>query len=57
MAVDQRAPRHDVIDEPVAVDVLDVGAGRAADEQRGRANRREGANGTVDAARQDLLRA
>ena len=34
VTVDERTPRHDVVDEPVAVDVLDVRARRAPDEQR-----------------------
>ena len=54
VAVDERSPRHHVVDEPVAVDVLDAGAGRAPDEQRRRADRLEGAHRTVDAPGKDL---
>ena len=52
--VDERSPRHHVVDEAIAVDVLDHGAGRAPDEQRDATDGLESANGTVDAARQNL---
>src|SRR5207237_4403374 len=48
--VNQRAPRHHVVDKGVAVDVRETGAGGAADEEWRAAHRLEGANGTIDAA-------
>ena len=57
VAVNQGTPRHHVVDERVAVDVLDAGARRAADEQGRCADGLERPNGTVDTARQQRLRA
>jgi hypothetical protein len=48
--VDERPPRHHVVDEAVAVHVFEHGAGGAPDEARRAAHRLEGANGTVHAA-------
>ena len=55
VAVDQRPPRHHVVDEAVAVDVLSRRAAPRADEQRRAADGLKRANGTVDAAGKDLL--
>ena len=55
VAVDERSPRHHIIDVAIAVDVLDVRASGAANEQRGCADALEGAHGTVDATGQNLL--
>src|SRR5688572_20629909 len=52
--MDQWSPRHDVVDVAIAVDVLDRGARRAGDESRRAADTLEGADGAVDAARQDV---
>ena len=57
VAVDQRAPRADVVDVRVAVDVHDLGALGALDEDRVAADRPHRAHGRVHAARQDVLRA
>src|SRR5204862_4983050 len=55
--VNQRAPRHHVVDKGVAVDVRETAAGGAADEERRAAHRLEGANGAIDAAGENLQRA
>ena len=57
VAVDERSPRHHVVDVAVAVDVFERRAGRAANEERRRADRLEGADGAVDAAGQNPLSA
>jgi hypothetical protein len=57
MAVDQRAPRHHVVDELVAVDVHEAGAVRPLDEERRGADGFERAYRAVHAAREDQLRA
>ncbi len=54
MAVNQRPPGHHVVDEAVAVHVLDGGAGRPLDEQRNAADGLEGADRAVDAAGKNL---
>ncbi len=56
VAVDQRAPRADVVDVDVAVDVDDLGAGGAIDEDRVAPDRAHGADGRVDPAREDVQR-
>src|SRR5262249_28865611 len=53
VAVDERPPRHHVVDVLVAVGVVDPRAFRAADEKRRAAYRFERANRTVDAAGED----
>ena len=53
VAVNQRAPGHHVVDVGVAVDILELRAASAHDEQRRRADRFERAHRAVDAARQD----
>ena len=52
--MDERSPRHDVVDEAVAVDVLHDGAGRTPNEERGPAYGLERAHGAVYATGQDL---
>src|SRR6476469_1493425 len=47
-AMDQGAPRHDVVDIGVAVHIFDAGAAGARDEQRRAAHGLEGANRAVD---------
>src|SRR5207249_5152752 len=54
MAVDERSPRHDVIDVLVTVDILETRPVGAADEERVGTDRLERADGTVDAARKDV---
>ena len=56
VAVDERAPRHYVIDIGVAVRVFDPGAARARDEERRAADRLERADGTIDPTGQDAGR-
>jgi hypothetical protein len=51
--VDQRSPRHHVVDEAVPIDVFEDGAGAAPDEERRSAHRRERADRTVDATGQN----
>ena len=53
MAVDQRAPRHHVVDVLVAVRIFDRGAAAADDEQRRGANRLERPYRAVDTSGQD----
>ena len=55
VAVDERPPRHDVVDVVIAVDILDIGAATTADEERRGADRLERTNRAVDATGQDLL--
>ena len=55
--VDQGPPRADVVDEAIAVDVDQLGALAAVDEDRGAADRSHRAHGRVDAAGQHLQRA
>ena len=55
VSVNERPPRHHVVDEAVAVDVLEVRPLGSFDEQRRGADRLEGADGAVDAAGQDFL--
>ena len=50
MAVNQRAPRHHVVDVGVAVDIANRCPGGAADEQRRPADCLKGTDGAVDAA-------
>ena len=57
VAVDQRPPRADVVDEAVAVDVDQLGALAAVDEDRVAADRAHRAHGRVDAAGQARERA
>src|SRR5688572_15385004 len=57
MAVDQRAPRHHVVDEAITVDVLDDGTRRTPDEERRSADRLERPDRTVDPAREHVARA
>jgi hypothetical protein len=57
VAVDQRPPRHHVIDVGAAVDVGDRGAPGAGDEAGRAADRLEGAHRAVDAAGNHRLRA
>ena len=52
--VNQRAPRHHVVDVRASVDVGDARARCAANEQRRAADGLEGANGAVDAAGRSL---
>jgi hypothetical protein len=52
VAVNQRPPRHHVVDEGVAVDIFEDGAGAASNEQRRPANRLKRAHGAVDPAGQ-----
>ena len=54
MAVYERAPRHHVVDEAIAVDVFDEGARAASNEMRRAADALKRANRTVDAAGKDL---
>src|SRR6188508_924714 len=54
VAVNQRPPRHHVVDEAVAVDVLNDRARAALDEQRRSADGVKGANRAVNSAGQDL---
>jgi hypothetical protein len=56
MAVDERTPRHHVVDELVAVDVPEARTAGSRDEERRGADRLEGANRTIDAAGQQLDR-
>jgi hypothetical protein len=56
MAVDERPPRHHVVDEPVAVDVLERRSGCATDEERRAADGLKGADGAVDATGEHLNR-
>ena len=51
--VDQRSPRHHVVDVVVAVDVLDSGAAAPRNEERRPADRLEGPDRTVDSAGKD----
>jgi len=53
--VNQRSPRHDVIDEGSAIRIDDACAGRALDEEGSAADCLIGSDGTVDAAWEDLL--
>ncbi len=55
VADDHRAPGTDVVDVAVAVDVVQVGAIGAFDEERLAADRLERAHRRIDAARQQLL--
>ena len=55
VAVNERPPRHHVVDEPVAVDVFDARTRRATDEQGRRADSLERADRAVDAARENAL--
>ena len=57
VAVDQRAPRADPVDVAVAVDVEDLGARAALDEERVAADRAHRADRRVHAAGQDVQRA
>jgi hypothetical protein len=57
VAVKQRAPRHHVIDEAIAVDVLDGRARGASNEQRRTPDGLERPNRAIDAAGEDLGRA
>ena len=56
VAEDQRPPGADVVDVAVAVDVVEIGALAALDEQRLPAHRAEGAHGRIDAAREQVQR-
>ncbi len=58
MAEDQRPPRLHPVEQAPALDRLEVGAAAAHDEERLLdADRAHRADGRVDAARDDLLRA
>ena len=57
MPEDQRPPRAHVVDVPVPVDVLDLGAGAGPYEERLAPDRAHRAHRAVDAARDDLRRA
>src|SRR5581483_10243270 len=57
MTVDERAPRHHVVDIFTAVGILDPRSRGPANEQRVAADRLERAHRTIDAARQNLTRA
>ena len=56
VAQQQRAPRADVVDVLVAVDVEDVAALAARDEERIAAHAAKGAHRRIDAAGNDVLR-
>ena len=56
MAQDQRPPGADVVDVTLSVGIGDAAPVPAHDEGRGSPDWPEGANGRVDAARNDLLR-
>ena len=56
VAEDQRAPREDVVDVAVAVDVDEVRALAALDEERRAADRAERAHRRADAAREEIER-
>ena len=56
VAEDQRPPREDVVDVAVPVDVDEVRALAAVDEERRAADRLERAHGRADAARQQVER-
>ena len=56
VAVDQRAPRADVVDVDVAVDVGELGAGGALDEDRVAPDRAHRAHGRVHAAGEHVQR-
>ena len=56
VSMDERPPRHHVVDERVAVDVFDPRAGGAADEERRRVNGLERADRAVHAPWEDALR-
>jgi hypothetical protein len=56
VADDGRAPRADVVNELVAVDVDALGAGDVVEDDRLAANGLEGADGGVDAAGEEVLR-
>ena len=53
---DQRAPREHVVDVAVPVDVDEIGALAAIDEERRAAHRLERTDGRADAARQEIER-
>jgi hypothetical protein len=53
MSVNERSPRHHVVDEPVAVDVFERRACRPPDEQRRAANGLERPHRAIDAAGKD----
>ena len=55
VAMNQRTPGHYVIDELVAVDILDPAAVAPRDEERSGADRFECPNRAVDAPRKELL--
>src|SRR5688572_14838414 len=54
VAGDHRSPRADVVDVALALDVPEMRAGRAGEEQRRAADRAERAHRRVDAARDQL---
>ena len=56
MTEDQRAPREDVVDVAIAVDVDEVRALAALDEERRAADRAEGAHRRADSAREEIER-
>ena len=56
VAVNERPPRHHVVDEAIAVDVFDDRARPTADEERRSADGLKRANRTVNAAGKDLTR-
>src|ERR687896_645082 len=55
VAMDERPPRHHVIDVCTAVDIGDVGTRCTSNEKRRSADRFESAYGAADAAGEDLL--
>jgi hypothetical protein len=53
MAEDQRAPGQHVVDVPIPVDIDEVRAFAALDEERRAADGPEGPNGRADTAREE----
>jgi hypothetical protein len=53
MAVNERAPGHDVVDVGVTVRIFQMRPARPRDEEGMAADRFEGANGAIDASRED----
>ena len=54
--VDQRTPRHHVVDERVSVDIFEVGARSTTNEERRSADGLEGSDRAVHAARENAKR-
>ena len=55
MAEDQRAPRADVVDVAIAVDVVEIGRFAALEKDRLAADAAERAGRTIDAAGDEIL--